>query len=345
MQGSSRPWGLFRAEEDSRRPLDPRYEQNPGTLICGVSPPRCITPDVPRHLPRVDVSNPSPPPASSSLANLRIASSSTRKSQHPNATGRRQTHAATWQCSLCNKRFTRAYNLRSHVRTHTNERPFMCALCGKTFARQHDRKRHEKLHYGEKSFVCRADDAADGQWGCGRAFARGDALARHLRSDAGSACSKPLFSQESERHHLLSEQRVEDVSPLGPKAAALSPVEVDTGILDLNVATGSGTPPSALLAQYLTLADIECLSPGTGNGIGSIRNIPCSFYGSDYCGDYAFEPISGAYATWWGAYMSTHHALREQLGPFDRPAQETNMHPQNLRSGAATPQYALGYMR
>ncbi|KAK3623160.1 hypothetical protein LTR56_021742 [Elasticomyces elasticus] len=55
----------------------------------------------------------------------------------------RQKHPATFQCSLCPKHFTRAYNLRSHLRSHNGERPFACTICGKGFARQADRKRHE----------------------------------------------------------------------------------------------------------------------------------------------------------------------------------------------------------
>ncbi|KAF8430954.1 hypothetical protein BGX38DRAFT_1058559, partial [Terfezia claveryi] len=107
-----------------------------------------------------------------------------------------QKHPATFQCHLCPKKFTRAYNLRSHLRTHTDERPFVCTICGKAFARQHDRKRHEGLHSGEKKFVCRGQLKAGGVWGCGRRFARADALGRHFRSEAGRICIRPLLDEE-----------------------------------------------------------------------------------------------------------------------------------------------------
>ncbi|KAK3843113.1 MAG: A designed zinc finger protein bound To Dna [Linnemannia gamsii] len=70
----------------------------------------------------------------------------------------------------CDKVFARLYNLKSHSRTHTNERPFVCSHCQLSFARNHDLKRHVKIHGGDKPFKCN---------GCGKSFSRLDALGRH----------------------------------------------------------------------------------------------------------------------------------------------------------------------
>ncbi|GAM82960.1 hypothetical protein ANO11243_009460 [Dothideomycetidae sp. 11243] len=122
---------------------------------------------------------------------------------------KRQKHPANFHCNLCDKKFTRAYNLRSHLRTHTDERPFVCTVCNKAFARQHDRKRHEGLHSGEKKFVCKGALKTGASWGCSRRFARADALGRHFRSEAGRECIKPLLDEEAEERRTawLEEQR------------------------------------------------------------------------------------------------------------------------------------------
>ncbi|PKC07296.1 hypothetical protein RhiirA5_262387, partial [Rhizophagus irregularis] len=87
---------------------------------------------------------------------------------------RKSKTAAPFACPYedCPKTFTRQYNLKSHLRTHTDERPFLCGYqgCMRAFARQHDRKRHYNLHLGFKPHVCSH---------CSRAFARLDALNRH----------------------------------------------------------------------------------------------------------------------------------------------------------------------
>jgi uncharacterized Zn-finger protein len=131
-----------------------------------------------------------------------------QKTSTPVIDGQRQRNPATFQCTLCPRRFTRPHSLRSHLRTHTNERPFVCTVCGKAFARQNDRKRHEGLHSGEKKFVCKVEPKQGGQWGYGRGFPRPDALRRHL---AGGVCIQPLLAEEKiEPQQLGKEKRAQN---------------------------------------------------------------------------------------------------------------------------------------
>lgn len=174
-----------------------------------------------------------------------------------------QKHPATFQCHLCPKRFTRAYNLRSHLRTHTDERPFVCTVCGKAFARQHDRKRHEGLHSGEKKFVCRGDLAQGGQWGCGRRFARADALGRHFRSEAGRICIKPLLGEESEernRARLLEQQQQQQSHQNQQQQAGLLQPTMPQPLMVSGMDGQSANTfvlPAALLAQYPALQTLQ----------------------------------------------------------------------------------------
>lgn len=87
---------------------------------------------------------------------------------------------ATFTCTDCHKVFSRPYNLKSHMRTHTLERPYECHYypCGWKFARPHDLKRHELQHTGQKPHGCRF---------CSRRFARSDALKRHWKVDTHCA--------------------------------------------------------------------------------------------------------------------------------------------------------------
>lgn len=192
--------------------------------------------------------------------------------------GRVQRHPATFQCTLCPKRFTRAYNLRSHLRTHTDERPFVCTVCGKAFARQHDRKRHEGLHSGEKKFVCKGNLQSGSQWGCGRRFARADALGRHFRSEAGRVCIKPLLDEEAadRQKAWIEEQQHAQVAAglVAPQPLLQQPQQFDM----------SGTfLPAALLQQYPALAGIDWNAMPQGNPPPE----------EDYSGRSSFDASSG----------------------------------------------------
>lgn len=106
------------------------------------------------------------------------------------ASASRRKNDAQFVCPVpgCGSQFTRQFNLRSHLRSHADERPFKCPApgCDKAFARAHDAKRHhETLHLSVKKHVCDH---------CQRQFARLDALHRHLKPESGGCAEKAASS-------------------------------------------------------------------------------------------------------------------------------------------------------
>ncbi|KAF9274806.1 hypothetical protein BGZ68_000337 [Mortierella alpina] len=103
----------------------------------------------------------------------------------------------TFRCEICNKEFTRAFNLRSHRSTHTGVKPFACTLlddngepCNRPFARRHDLERHVRsIHSKLKLFKCKT---------CGRECGRTDAFKRHLQRHplCGLAAQKELEEKQ-----------------------------------------------------------------------------------------------------------------------------------------------------
>ncbi|KAJ7301653.1 hypothetical protein DFH08DRAFT_795044 [Mycena albidolilacea] len=106
----------------------------------------------------------------------------------------RMRRPAPFVCPVphCGSTFTRSFNLKGHIRSHTGEKPFVCKWpeCGKGFARTFDCKRHEQLHTVFRPFACGSGQSGAG--GCGKMFARMDALNRHLRSEGGAECQRTL---------------------------------------------------------------------------------------------------------------------------------------------------------
>lgn len=73
----------------------------------------------------------------------------------------------------CNRKFTRLYNVKSHMVCHSGDRPHLCSDCPASFRRKHDLQRHFRTtHSNERPWVCSK---------CNRSFARRDHYRRHLQ--------------------------------------------------------------------------------------------------------------------------------------------------------------------
>ncbi|KAG0219158.1 hypothetical protein BGX33_004476 [Mortierella sp. NVP41] len=121
----------------------------------------------------VAIRPPSPP---SSLSPSPSSSSNNNKSPRTRAKkGEKRVHA----CPLCQREFTRACNLQSHILTHSNLKPHACSECDKTFARIYDMKRHKRIHSNspeDKPYSCTE---------CAMTFKRVEPRARHLQAVHG----------------------------------------------------------------------------------------------------------------------------------------------------------------
>ncbi|PRD21705.1 UNVERIFIED_CONTAM: PR domain zinc finger protein 12 [Trichonephila clavipes] len=52
-------------------------------------------------------------------------------------------------CVICHKGFNSRSNLRSHMRTHTQQKPFKCNVCFRRFSQSSTLRNHTRLHTGK----------------------------------------------------------------------------------------------------------------------------------------------------------------------------------------------------
>ena len=77
------------------------------------------------------------------------------------------------ECDVCEKVFRDSYNLKTHMRTHTNERPYECDVCEKRFTRSGSLKTHMRIHTNENPYKCDV---------CEKRFRESGTLKRHVRT-------------------------------------------------------------------------------------------------------------------------------------------------------------------
>ena len=80
------------------------------------------------------------------------------------------------ECQICSKVITNKYNLKLHMRTHSDERPFSCEVCPKTFKTKQYLSLHMRLHTGDERFTCEI---------CNRTCVNQPALIKHMRLHTG----------------------------------------------------------------------------------------------------------------------------------------------------------------
>jgi len=79
----------------------------------------------------------------------------------------------TFECTLCNKRFTRSNHLVQHSRIHSGDRLYKCHVCNKAFSHSGHLNRHMRVHTGDKPCKCSL---------CNKSFCESSGLRKHKRN-------------------------------------------------------------------------------------------------------------------------------------------------------------------
>ncbi|XP_057291778.1 zinc finger protein 391-like [Hydractinia symbiolongicarpus] len=102
-------------------------------------------------------------------------------------------------CDVCLRSYGSAQSLKTHIKSHHQEKSFQCETCLKSFSERSTLKRHMYIHLEEKPFKCDH---------CERAFSDKSTLRRHIITHTGAkrfqcpSCNKRFTRNEHLRQHM-----------------------------------------------------------------------------------------------------------------------------------------------
>uniref|UniRef100_A0A914I1P6 C2H2-type domain-containing protein n=1 Tax=Globodera rostochiensis TaxID=31243 RepID=A0A914I1P6_GLORO len=134
--------------------------------------------------------------------------------------------ATLLHCTHCARPFKRAWDLKRHLRTHTDERPFVCDACGRRFRLRTTLADHWRTHEEAETHATQFQCSA-----CAKRFLSRSALKLHMRTHTGEApfrcpersCSRTFRTKKlmlthrrndhcSELQQLFDEEQEEDAA-------------------------------------------------------------------------------------------------------------------------------------
>lgn len=94
-------------------------------------------------------------------------------SQQSNNGGRNSPNQRNYQCTICNRSFSRSDMLTRHSRVHSGLKPYTCNICNSEFTRSDHLATHKRTHSGEKPYKCSK---------CTYTACRRDMITRHMKT-------------------------------------------------------------------------------------------------------------------------------------------------------------------